>query len=376
MAIPYSRTVFANIPWYSVLIVLGMLTAILLGEREQKRKGLPADSILDVVLWAIPSGIIGARLYYVLMRWDVFRHDPISILYIWEGGIAIYGGVIAGILAVIIYARKKKLSALSLLDCLVPGLLLAQAIGRWGNYFNMEAYGPEIKNTLFQFFPMGVLIPEGSGYVWHMATFFYESMWNLTGFLLLWSLRKKQQHDGAQLFWYFLWYASGRFVIEGLREDSLYLGPFRVSQLLSVVLCAAAIVWLCWKHARQEDRKDFFIALVGCLCLLVRWIFLDSTDVAPTVYVYVFVWLLALRSALQLCPGKKGLILSFLAIALIDLCAMAAPRIFPGSASFLMRLNAVVCSLTLPIFTALTVYALYTNDAAKEPDYAHRKTEE
>lgn len=374
MAIPYSRTIFGSVPWYSVLIVTGMLIAIFLGEKEEKRKGLPKDSILDVVLWAIPTGIIGARLYYVFMRWELFRGDLLSILRIWEGGLAIYGGVIAGIAAVLLYARRKKISALSLLDCLAPGLLLAQAIGRWGNYFNMEAYGPEIKNSLFHFFPMGVLIPSAGGYTWHMATFFYESMWNLAGFILLWFFRKKQKVDGSQLFWYFLWYGSGRFVIEGLREDSLYIGPFRVSQLLSLVLCAAAILWLCRKYSPRDDRKAFASALIGCFLLLCRLLLPASSGPVP--YFYVLLWLLALRGALQPLPQRKGLLMAFPALAFLDLFFMAAPHFFPGAASFLMRFHSLMCCLTLPVYTALVVYSLCTKDTEKEPDYAHRKTEE
>lgn len=374
MAIPYSRTIFAGIPWYSVLIVTGMLIAIFLGEQEEKRKGLPKDSILDVVLWAIPIGIIGARLYYVFMRWDLFRDDLLSILRIWEGGLAIYGGVIAGAAAVLFYARRKKISALSLLDCLAPGLILAQAIGRWGNYFNMEAYGPEIQNSFFHFFPMGVLIPSAGGYTWHMATFFYESMWNLAGFLLLWFFRKKQKVDGSQVFWYFLWYGSGRFVIEGLREDSLYIGPIRASQLLSLVLCAAAILWLCRKHCAPENKKGFACAVIGCLLLLCRLLLPASGGSVP--YFYVLLWLLALRFALQPVPNKKGLLMAFLATALIDLFFMAAPHFFPGAASFLTRFHSLMCCLTLPVYTALVIYSLSTKDAEKEPDYAHRKTQE
>ena len=167
MAIPYSRTLLGPLQWYSVLIVTGILVAIWLAGREERRLGLPRDTVIDLALIVIPCGIIGARLYYVAMTWELFRDNPVSILYIWEGGIAIYGGVIGGALGAWGYARRKKLPFLKLMDMVVPGLLLAQAIGRWGNYFNMEAYGPEITNLAFQFFPLGVLIPSAGGYGWH-----------------------------------------------------------------------------------------------------------------------------------------------------------------------------------------------------------------
>ena len=196
--------------------------------------------MIDLALIVIPCGIIGARLYYVAMTWELFRDNPVSILYIWEGGIAIYGGVIGGALGAWGYARRKKLPFLKLMDMVVPGLLLAQAIGRWGNYFNMEAYGPEITDPAFQFFPLGVLIPSAGGYVWHMATFFYESLWNAAGFAALWAMRRRVREPGGVTCWYLLIYGSGRFIIERLREDSLYLGGLRVSQYLSLILCLAA----------------------------------------------------------------------------------------------------------------------------------------
>ena len=133
----------------------GILAAIWLAGREERRLGLPRDTVIDLALIVVPCGIIGARLYYVAMTWDLFRSNLVSILYIWEGGIAIYGGVIGGALGAWGYARRKKLPFPKLMDMVAPGLLLAQAIGRWGNYFNMEAYGPEITNPAYQFFPLG-----------------------------------------------------------------------------------------------------------------------------------------------------------------------------------------------------------------------------
>ena len=129
MAIPYNRNLLPGVSWYSVLIVMGILCAILLAEKEERRRKLPKDTIIDLALWAIPAGIVGARLYYVLMSLDQFRANPVSVLYIWEGGIAIYGGILGGMLAVFLYARRKKLNFLTLAEVLVPGVLLAQAIG-------------------------------------------------------------------------------------------------------------------------------------------------------------------------------------------------------------------------------------------------------
>jgi len=258
-AIPYSRYIVGQLPWYSVLIVTGILTAILLCSREEKRLGLPKDTVLDLALWVIPFGIVGARLYYVVFSWNMFAGNPLSILYVWEGGLAIYGGVIGGLIAIFLFARKRGISPFLLTDMIVPTLSLAQAIGRWGNYFNMEAYGAAITDPAWQFFPAAVLIPEGGAYVWHMATFFYESVWDLTVFLLLWFLiRKISSQHGTVTLWYMVLYGTGRFLIEGLRTDSLVSGQFRVSQMLSAVLVLTGTVLLIIRFflSHQSRQKE------------------------------------------------------------------------------------------------------------------------
>ena len=256
-AVPYSRFIIGQLPWYSVLIVSGILLAMTLCGREEKRLHLPEDTVIDLALLALPLGVIGARLYYVAFAWDTFAADPLSVLRIWEGGLAIYGGVLGGALAVLIIARVKKLNPLTLMDMVLPTVALAQAIGRWGNYFNMEAYGAPITDPAWQFFPAGVLIPSMGGYVWHMATFFYESMWNLGVFALLWFvIRKRKKHEGVVALWYAMLYGAGRAVIEGFRTDSLMLGPLRVSQLLSLLLAlsaAIALIILGVHHRRKTE---------------------------------------------------------------------------------------------------------------------------
>lgn len=244
-ALSPGRLLFGLIPWYSVMIICGILAAILLCEREEKRLGLPEDTVIDLALRLVPSGVIGARLYYVAFTWEVFADDPLSILYVWQGGLAIYGGVIGGLIAVVIFALRRRLPPLQLTDMIVPALSLAQGIGRWGNYFNMEAYGAQITDPAWQFFPVGVLIPTGGAYVWHMATFFYESAWDVLVFLILWFvIRKRKKRHGVVTLWYALLYGTGRFVIEGLRTDSLMSGNLRVSQVLSAALALGAAVML------------------------------------------------------------------------------------------------------------------------------------
>lgn len=221
-----------------------MVLAILLASREEKRMELPKDTIVDLALFLIPISVLGARIYYVIFAWDIFKDDLLSIFAIWEGGIAIYGALIAGICTTFIFCRFRHISVMAVLDCIVPGLALAQAIGRWGNFFNQEAYGLPVTDPALQFFPMSVQILEGSVPVWHMATFFYESLWDLLVFLFLWSVRKKTEKSGDLFFLYSLLYAAGRLVIEGLRMDSLTAGPIRVSQLIAFLACVL-FLFLC-----------------------------------------------------------------------------------------------------------------------------------
>lgn len=254
MSIPNSRYLFGIVPWYGVLIVTGVLIAIALCMHEEKRMHLRQDTVIDLAFWVIPLGVIGARAYYVIFNWQVFADDPLSVLRIWEGGIAIYGAVIGGLIGVLLFSWRRKMNPFILTDMIVPGLSLAQGIGRWGNYFNMEAYGREISNPAWQFFPAGVQIPSGDGYTWHMATFFYESCWDLLVFVLLWFIvRKRSKTSGTTTLWYLLLYGIGRFFIEGLRTDSLMSGSIRVSQLLSLVLfivSAAILIIRTSKHKK------------------------------------------------------------------------------------------------------------------------------
>ena len=211
MSVPYSSKIFGLIPWYSFLIVTGAAIAIWLAVREERRTDLKKDTVIDFALWVLPAGIIGARLYYVVFSWDQFKDDLLSVFRIWEGGIAIYGAVIAGLLTALIFSRKRKVSFLTLCDMIAPGLILAQAIGRWGNYFNQECYGLAVNNPSLQFFPFAVQISNGAGREWHMATFFYESVWNLAVFVFLLIARRKWFHyRGDVISFYAFCYACGR----------------------------------------------------------------------------------------------------------------------------------------------------------------------
>ena len=244
-AMPASRYVIGGIPWYSFLIVLGAGLAIWLAGREEQRVGLKKDTFIDLALWLLPFGILGARLYYVVFSWSTFRQRPLSVLYIWEGGLAIYGGLIAGLAVILAFCRRRKLAPLLICDVIAPGVALAQAIGRWGNYFNMEAYGILLTNPALCFFPLAVRIPAENGAEWHLATFFLESAWNLGVF---WFLAAGRRHlfrrEGDVVRFYLFLYAAGRLVIEDFRTDSLYAGGIRVSQLLSLTVMTGILLYL------------------------------------------------------------------------------------------------------------------------------------
>ncbi len=293
MSIAYSRFLVGDVTWYSFLIVLGIFIAYRIGLQEERRLGLPRDTMTDVTLVAVPCGIVGARLYFVAMEWRQFALDPLRILRVWEGGVAIYGAVIGGALGVALYCRKKKLSLGQVVDIIAPGLLLAQAMGRWGNYFNMEAYGPQLMMPSLQWFPLAVQVPLASGgYAWHAATFFYEFLWNLLAFCALWLLRKRQKQPGNVFCWYLLLYGSGRFIIEQLRTDSLWLLGFRVSQWLSLLLCLVSGLILLHRAGKAKPGA-LALACLGFVVAAARWF-------CPTFWVYG-VLLLLLLLAISLC---------------------------------------------------------------------------
>lgn len=239
---------FGIIPLYALLIVSAIIVAVILCTRDEKRLNLPKDTTIELALWLVPAAVVGARLYYVAFQWDLYKDNLLSILHVWEGGLAIYGGVIGGAVVAVFFARKKKISYALLADFVAPVLILGQAIGRWGNFFNGEAYGYLVENPGLQFFPFAVFV----GGQWHMATFFYESAWDFAGFLLLWFNRKKVQIRGNLFLWYLVWYGIGRAFIEGLRTDSLYWGPIRVSQALSLGLVAGAGAWLAIRYLKKK----------------------------------------------------------------------------------------------------------------------------
>lgn len=244
-----------TIHYYGLIIACGLLLAAVYGCKRSKRFGLKEDDILDGVLWVTPFAILCARAYYCVFSWQEYAADPISVLYIWNGGLAIYGGVLGAAVGVIVFCRIKKIKLGTVLDLVALGFLIGQCIGRWGNFFNREAFGAPTDS----FFRMGLYNTVTGSWEYYHPTFLYESVWNLAGFLLLHFLSKRRQYDGQIALGYVAWYGLGRAMIEGLRMDSLYWGPIRVSQWLAALSCIAAVAVLAWQCFRPHDPAKLLV---------------------------------------------------------------------------------------------------------------------
>ncbi len=247
------------IHFYGLIIAVGLILAVLYASKRCKEFGMKEDDLLDGVLWITPFAIICARIYYVVFSWADYAENPISVLYIWEGGLAIYGAVLGAILGVIVFCKIKKVSLPMLLDLVLLGFLIGQFIGRWGNFFNREAFGAPTD----AFTRMGLYNTVTGSWEYYHPTFLYESLWNLAGFCLLHFASKHRKYDGQIALGYATWYGLGRAIIEGLRMDSLYWGSVRVSQALAALSCIAAVSLLLWQHFRPHDPKDLFVNRVA-----------------------------------------------------------------------------------------------------------------
>ena len=244
-----------NIYFYGIIIALGMVLAVMYACRRSKEFGITEDDLLDGVLWVTPFAIICARAYYCIFSWDYYGKHLIEVFYIWNGGLAIYGGVLGAALGLAVFCKIKKIKLPMLMDLVSLGFLIGQSMGRWGNFFNREAFGAETTS----FLRMGLMNAYTGQVTYYHPTFFYESVWNAVGFFLLHKLSKKRQYDGQIALSYVAWYGLGRAFIEGLRTDSLYLGPFRVSQLLAAVSCIAALSVLIWQMRKPHDPADLYV---------------------------------------------------------------------------------------------------------------------
>lgn len=261
-----SRTAFEifgiDIYWYAIIIISGVVIAMWLSSREAVRVGLKEDDVTDFMLAGLPIAFIGARLYYVLFNIQPYLSDPIQIFNLRSGGLAIYGGLIAGGLWLLFFCQRNFIPTWLFLDIAAPSVLIAQAIGRWGNFMNQEAYGPVTTKNFLE----GLHIPDfiiENVYIegaYRQPTFLYESVWSVLGFILLLILRRKKGFlkEGEVALGYVIWYSFGRFFVEGLRTDSLYLfGGIRVSQLLSLILFLGSWFILIWRRQKTNRLRDY-----------------------------------------------------------------------------------------------------------------------
>lgn len=241
-----------QIHWYALFITLGAVLAVVLAMREAPRKNIKPDDILDFILMAFPISIIGARLYYVIFEWPYYSKHLSEIFAIWNGGLAIYGGLITGLIVLIIYCYYKFINVYDFLDVISPGIFLAQAIGRWGNFVNQEAYGKAVDNLNYlPKFIQNQMFIDGQ---YRVPTFLYESIWNLIGFIIIIILRRRPKfmRRGQIFAFYLIWYGIGRFFIEGMRTDSLMIGPIRVSQIVSILILLAGIGITIYQSKKKE----------------------------------------------------------------------------------------------------------------------------
>lgn len=248
-----------QIYWYSIFIFIGMLVACFLIYKEAKKRGIDEDFLVNLTFNTIIIGIIGARLYYVLFNLSYYLDNPVEIFQIWNGGLAIHGGIIAGLLFIIYYCKKHEVNLWKMLDIIVVGLIIAQAIGRWGNFFNSEAYGPITTAAHLKSLGIPQFIIDGMYILgeYRQPTFFYESVWCLFGFLAMLIIRQyKYLKIGQLTSFYLIWYGIIRFIIEAMRTDSLMLGPLKMAQLVSLIFIVSGII--IFIKSTKTNQKELY----------------------------------------------------------------------------------------------------------------------
>ena len=251
---------FFQLYWYSLLIAFGLLVGITIILREAKRQKISEDFFINLIFYGTIFAILGARAYYVIFNWSYYSTHLMEIFEIWNGGMAIHGSIIAGGLFVIYYCRKEHVRTLKIIDIIVVGLIIGQVIGRWGNFFNQEAYGGVVSLSYLKSLHLPDFIIDGMkiGANYYHPTFLYESLWNLVGFVMLLIARRfRYIHVGQPTALYMIWYGIGRFFIEGLRTDSLMLGKLRMAQLVSIVMVIAGLVLFVYKFKKSRFDDQY-----------------------------------------------------------------------------------------------------------------------
>ena len=251
-----------SVKWYGIIMALAITVATWMSIDEGKKRQIASDDFIDLLLWAVPLGYVGARIYYVVFEWGYYSQHPDQIIAIWNGGIAVYGGLIAGLLVLLVFCYKQNLPPFLMLDIIAPSVMAAQVIGRWGNFVNQEAHGAPTTLHFLQslHLPEFIIQQMKINGVYYQPTFLYESFFNLIGLILILSLRHKKHlfKQGEIFMTYLLWYSVVRFFVEGLRTDSLYIfGVIRVSQALSLILFFAVIGL--WIYRRKVVKPKWYL---------------------------------------------------------------------------------------------------------------------
>lgn len=252
-----------TIYWYGVIIATGLFLGLYLANREANRLGLKDGLMVDLVVFAAPIAIISARIYYVIFEWQQFKGGSLIDLFaIWEGGIAIHGALIGAVITAIVFAKVRKVSFWQIADIAAPSIILGQAIGRWGNFMNQEAHGGEVSRQFLEklMLPEFIIKQMNIGGTYYHPTFLYESVWSIIGVVIILLIRNREKFllRGEATAAYLIWYGFGRFFIEGMRTDSLYIGPLRVSQIVSLLIIAFGIAMVVYQRKYAYPKPQFY----------------------------------------------------------------------------------------------------------------------
>lgn len=245
-----------DVTWYGVIIAFGIVLAFLVAQREMLKRGFHEEFLTDLLIWAVPLAILGARLYYVIFKWEYYSENPGDILQVWEGGLAIHGALIASFVTAYVFTKKRKVSFLKLADVVAPSILIGQTIGRWGNFMNQEAHGGPVSRAFLEnmFLPDWIIEQMRIDGTYYHPTFLYESIWNFMGVVILILLRRVNLLRGEMFLFYLIWYSVGRFFIEGMRTDSLYLlGELRTAQVVSLITVVVALLIVVYRRMTIKD---------------------------------------------------------------------------------------------------------------------------
>ena len=249
-----------EVRWYGVIIAAGIVIAFLVGQREMVKRGLHPDFLTDLLIWAVPLAIVGARIYYVMFEWENYKDNPAEVFAVWNGGIAIHGALIASVIVADIFTKRRNTPFLKVADILAPSILIGQAVGRWGNFINQEAHGGEVSRSFLEnlALPDWIINQMYINGVYYHPTFLYESLWSLAGIIILLLLRRVNLVRGEMFFFYMIWYSVGRFFIEDMRTDSLYvIGELRAAQLVSVAAIVIGAAFIVYRRVKLKNPPRY-----------------------------------------------------------------------------------------------------------------------